>query len=181
MDVEVEGGDEFANKSYEKICQDAFREVGIRSSIESVYLYCNPEEHVFIIAAKIGRVSSPVKIWDVTHREGTNLRITNETYAAKLLALLWDTYGEKIQQISRLEISFTLEDKEVEELMDLIVYDPREDLVTRILDGLDRILPEGARVRTSIQAPGCIALIASENPISDVWTKKAQEMVSAHV
>ncbi|HID20458.1 MAG TPA: methanogenesis marker 17 protein [Methanophagales archaeon] len=181
MEVKVEGGDDFANESYAKICLDTFRDVGLRGNIDHAYMYCNPTEHVFIIAAKIERVSSPVTVWDITLREGNKLRITVERYAPKLLALLWDKYGERVEQISRLEISLKLEDKEVEELMNLIVYDPREDLVARILSGMDRILPEGARVRSSIPSTDSIAIIASENPIGKEWKKKAEEIVSEHV
>lgn len=184
MEVKVEGGDEFANASYEKICTETFRDVGVRSSMDFVYMYCNPKEHVFIVSVKIGRVASPIKVGDITHphREGETLRITNETYAPKLLALLWDKYGERVQQISRLKIGFKLEEKEVDELKELVVYDPREDLVARILDGIDRIFPEGARVRSTIPSTGRITVIASENPIGEEWKKKAEELVkSAYV
>lgn len=181
MEVKVEGGDEFANASYEKICMSTFRDVGVRSSLDLIYLYCNPKEHVFIISVKIGRVSSPIKVGDVTHRDGAKLRIMDERYAPKLLALLWDKYGERVQQISRLEMGFKLTDEEVDELKDLVVYDPREDLVARILDGIDRILPEGARVRSTIPSTGRLTIIASENPIGEEWKKKAEELVSAYV
>jgi putative methanogenesis marker protein 17 len=181
MEVKVEGGDDFANASYKKICMDTFREVGVRSSMDLVYMYCNPKEHVFIISIKIGRVSSPIKVGDITHREGESLRITNETYAPKLLALLWEKYGERVQQISRLKIGFKLEEKEADELKKLVVHDPREDLVARILDGIDRIFPEGARVRSTIASTGRLTIIASENPIGEEWRKKAEELVNAHV
>ncbi len=181
MEVKVEGGDEFANSSYEKICMNTFRDVGVRSNLDLVYMYCNPKEHVFIVSVKIGRVSSPIKVGDITHREEGKLRITNETHAPKLLALLWDKYGERVQQISRLEISFKFEDKEIDELKELVVYDPREDLVARILDGIDRIFPEGTRVRSTIPSTGRLTIIASENPIGEEWRKKAEELVSAYV
>jgi len=182
MEVKVEGGDEFANTSYEKICMSTFRDVGVQSSLDLVYMYCNPKEHVFIISVKIGRVTSPVKVDDITRQETQErYRITNEKYAPKLLALLWDKYGERAQQLSRLEINLKLDEKEIEALKALIVYDPREDLVTRILDGMDRILPEGARVRCPISLPDRITLIASENSITEEWKKKAEELVSAYV
>ncbi|MBA5941930.1 MAG: methanogenesis marker 17 protein [Methanophagales archaeon] len=191
MEVKVEGGDDFGNASYEKICADTFRDIGIRSSIDHVYMYCNPEEHVFIIAVKIGRVASAVKVREITRweedKEGVKdkLRITDEKYAPELLALLWDKYGERVQQISRLELLFKLEEKEAEKqeqeeekqkLMELTVYDLRKDLIARILSGIDRILPEGARVRSTIPSTTGITIIASENPISENWKKKAEEM-----
>lgn len=178
MEAKVEGGDEFANKSYEKICQDAFKNAGVRTSIDFTYLYCNPKEHVFIISVKIGRVSSPVKVGDITQRGKDKLKITDEKYAPKLLSVLWDKHGEKVQQISRLEINVKLDEEEMEALNDLIVYDPREDLIARILDGIDRILPEGARVRSTITSASGMTIIASENPIEEAWKKKAEEIVS---
>lgn len=187
MDVKVEGEEEFANKSYEKICQDTLRDVGVRSSIDYAYMYCNPKECVFIIAVKIGRAPSPIKMRDVTLRAGKDeLKITEERHAPRLLAMLWDRYGERVQQRARLVVGLELEDEEEETLKNLIVYDPREDLVLRILDGIDRILPEGARVRASIPSTpaNIITIIASENPIGVEWEKKAEKMigeVSAHV
>lgn len=191
MEVRVEGRDDFGNAYYEKVCADTFRKIGIRSSIDHVYMYCNPEEFVFIIAVKIGRVASAVKVGEITRweedKDGVKdkLRITDEKYAPELLALLWDKYGEQVKQISRLELLFKLEGKEAEKqeeekqkLMELTVYDIREDLVARILSGIDRILPEGASVRSIISSSTTgIAIIASEDPISENWKNKAEEIV----
>ena len=177
MEVKVEGGDDFATASYVTLCQDTFRDLGVQASIDQAYLYTDPKEYVFIISVKIGRVSRPVKVEDITQPEPGGLRITNEKFAPELLAMLWDKYGERVQQPSRLKIELKLDEKERESLEDLIVYDPREDLVTRILDGIDRILPEGARVRHPITSPNRITLIASEDPTSEEWKKKAEEIV----
>jgi len=179
MEIKVEGGGEFANASYTNVCNNVFRDVGLRSNIDWVYMYCNAAEHVFIISIEIGRAPSPVTVWDMTLREGDKLRITKEEYAPKLLALLWDRYNGRVQQESRLIIRFELDEEEVAKLNELVVYDPREDLTARVLDGIDRILPEGARVRCPIpsaQGKG-ITIIASENPISDEWKVKAKELV----
>ncbi len=180
MEVRVEGGDEFANASYSKICQNVFRDIGLHSNVDDVYMYCNPAEHVFIISVKVGRVPSPVTVNDMTIRGDKRLKVTNERYVPKLLALLWDKFGERVKQLSRLEISVDLSTEEMQELMKMVVYDPREDLNTRILDAVDRILPEGARVRYPIpaQSQGRLTIIASENPITDEWKRKAEEMVS---
>jgi len=143
-------------------------------------MYCNPVEHVFIISVKVGRVPSPVTVNDMTIRGDKKLKVTNERYVPRLLALLWDKFGERVKQLSRLEISVDLSPEEMQELMKMVVYDPREDLNTRILDAVDRILPEGARVRYPIpaQSQGRLTIIASENPITDEWKRKAEEMVS---
>ncbi|MDI6810730.1 MAG: methanogenesis marker 17 protein [archaeon] len=179
MEVKVEGADDFANTSYGKICQDTFRDLGVRTSIDHTYLYISPKEPVFLISVKIGRVASPIKVRDVTQPEKDKLKITEEKFAPKLLAMLWDKFGESVQQIGRLEIGLKLDEQEAEALKDLIVYEPREDLIARILDGIDRILPEGARVRYSIPSPRRITIIASENPIGEDWKKKAEEIVRA--
>jgi putative methanogenesis marker protein 17 len=181
MEVKIEGVSNFAKESYTKICQDTFRDAGLRSNIDIVYMHCNPEELVFIIAAKIGRMSRPVTVWDVTLREGEKLRITTEKYAPKLLALLWDKYGEKVEQIGRLELLLKLEDNEIEKLLKLVLYDPKEDLVTRILYALDTILPEGARVRLPMSSTNSVAIIASEDPIGEEQKNKVDELVSKYV
>jgi len=177
MEVKVEGGDDFANTTFAKISQATFRDLGVRASIDNTYIYIDPTEHFFIISVKIGRVASPVKVSDITQREPDRLKITDERYAPNLLSLLWDKYDERVKQVSRLELGIDLDEKEREALKDLIVYDPRDDLITRILDGIDRILPEGARVRCPIPLHGRVTLLASENPIRKEWGAKAEEIV----
>ena len=178
MEVKVEGGDDFANTTFAKIGQATFRDLGVRASIDNIYIFIDPTAHFFIISVKIGRVASPVKVSDITQREPDRLKITDERYAPNLLSLLWATYDDKrVKQVSRLEIEIDLGEKERAALQDLIVYDPREDLITRILDGIDRILPEGARVRCPIPLPGRVTLLASEDPIREAWEAKAEELV----
>jgi len=63
-------------------------------------------------------------------------------------------------------------------MKELVVYDFKEDLTARILDGLDRILPEGARVRLPITSENLVTIVASENPIGEEWRKKAVEIAS---
>ncbi len=181
MEIKVEGGDEFANVSYEKISRDTFRDLGIGSSIDNAYLYLNPEEHVFIISITIGRVASPVRVGDVASIEKNTLRIGDEKYAPKLLSLLWDRFGKRAQQLSRLVIELDVEEKELTALTELVIYDPREDLIARILDAIDRILPEGARVRYPIPADHAVAIIASEDAISEEWKQRAMELVGPKV
>jgi putative methanogenesis marker protein 17 len=177
MEIKVEGGDDSANSSYATICQDTFRDLGVRGSIDYAYLYLSPAEHVFFITIKIGRIGSPVTVDDITLLEEGKFRISNEKYAPKLLAMLWDRYGERVQQLSRLELALDVDYEEMTALKAVIVYDPRDDLVIRLLDAIDRILPEGARVRYPIQSPNRITIIASENAISDEWKQKAEEIV----
>jgi putative methanogenesis marker protein 17 len=177
MEVKVEGGDDFANRTFEKISQATFRDLGVRTSIDSVYIFIDPRAHFFIISVKIGRVASPVKVGDITQREPDKLKITDERYAPNMLAALWENYGDRVKQVSRLEIHIDLEEKEREALKELIVYDPREDLIARTLDGIDRILPEGARVRCPISLPGRVTLLASEDPIGKEQEARAVEFV----
>ncbi|MHC1577088.1 MAG: DUF2113 family protein [Candidatus Methanospirareceae archaeon] len=204
MEVKVEGGDEFANASYEKLCNLICRDIGVKGNIDRLQMFCNAAEHIFILSVKIGRVGSPVKVRDVTQREGKKLRITNEKYAPELLALLWDKYGkeeeevegegevegdgevegegdgerggERVRQISRLEVGFELKEEEVAELMELVVSDPRDDLTFKILDGIDRILPEGARVRHPVSTAHGVTILASENPIKEEWRATAEKI-----
>ncbi|MBN1763465.1 MAG: methanogenesis marker 17 protein [Methanomicrobia archaeon] len=177
MEVKVEGGDDFANTTFAKISQATFRDLGVRASIDNIYIYIDPTAHFFVISVKIGRVASPVTVRDMTQREPDRLKITDERYAPNLLSVLWDTYGARIKQVSRLEIEFELDEKERVAMMDLLVYDPKDDLITRILDGIDRILPEGARVRCPIPLPDRVTLLASEDPIGPEWEAKAEEIV----
>ena len=177
MEIKVEGGDEYSRESYKRICRDMLRDVGVRGSIEHVYLYCNPTEYIFIISVKIGEVQKPVRVKDVTERGKDKLKITNEKFAPELLALLWEKYGERVWQIGRLEIGLKLILEEIETLDDLIVYDYREDLISRILDGIDRILPEGARIKHLIPSTDSITIISAEDPIEESWKEKAMEIV----
>jgi len=182
MEVEVEiegGGEDFGRKSYEKLCSDILRDMGVRTSLEKTHMYCNPREHVFIISVKIGDVPKPVRVVDMVDFGKDKMRIRDEKLAPRLLSLLWAKYGDKIWQISRLDIGYDLSMDEVERMKELVVYDFKEDLTARILDGLDRILPEGARVRLPIRtSENLVTVVASENPIGEEWRKKAVEIAS---
>ncbi len=62
-----------------------------------------------------------------------------------------------------------------------MLYDPKEDLVTRILYAFDTIIPEGARVRSPMRSTNSVVIIASENPIGEEQKNNVEEMVREYV
>ncbi|RLG38625.1 methanogenesis marker 17 protein [Methanosarcinales archaeon] len=178
VEVEVEGAEEFGRESYKKLCSEILRDIGVRTSIKYTKMYCNPRESVFIVSLKIGNVPKPVRVTDIVDFGKDKMHIRDEKHAPRLLSLLWAKYGDRVWQISRLEIGYDLSDEEIEKMKEFVVYDFKEDLAERIMDGLNRIIPEGARIRQPIKSENTITLIASENPITDEWKRKAIDIAS---
>ena len=89
--------------------------------------------------------------------------------------------GKNYKQAEDVSDEELFEDNEITELLKLVLYDPKDDLVTRILYALDTIIPEGARVRSPMRSANSVAIIASENPIGEEQKNKVEEMVSEYV
>jgi putative methanogenesis marker protein 17 len=175
MKIVVESGEEYGNESYTRICNDVLRDVGIKRSIESIYFYGEQEKLLFIFSLRIGMQPKPIRVKDFTEKKGAILNIKEEQFSPNLLRLLWQKYGrEGVEQLSRLEID--LKGINFDEISDLVVYDPKEDLKSKIFDAMGRILPEGARIKHLLSSGDVITLIASEDPIKEEWIKRAEEI-----
>lgn len=152
------------------------------SAINRLYAYIDLKEPVFAIHASISLAGRPTKIVDFANiqplrKGGVRILAESDFYMPKLLRLLWGMYGrEKISQPSRYEVIIEAPTN-AEEICKLVVYDPKEELLKRILDTLYRMIPEGFRVKHSAVEENEILIVASEDPIKPSWITKAKEIM----
>jgi putative methanogenesis marker protein 17 len=64
-----------------------------------------------------------------------------------------------------------------EDIPDIIVFEPIEELKRKIIDSIRRVAPEGYRIIKHDITNKYILLIASEEPIKDEWLEKGQTLV----
>lgn len=72
-----------------------------------------------------------------------------------------------MDQPSRFEI---VTDSEVD--LNMVIHDAKDDFVDRVLDFMNRVFPEGMRVRKTIRDK-TVVMVASEKPIEEEWMNEA--------
>lgn len=178
MEVVIDGQEQWGDTSYEELFRRILLDLGITRSIDKVRVFIRMEWPFFLISLKIREASGRRSITEVAQLEekpkGTRIVITDESYAPRLLSLLWSSYGrERIDQLSRLEImALGVKEAELSELM----LDPEEEIKTKVLDAVWRLLPEGLKVRHNITSRGVITIAATEHEITGEWREMAQKI-----
>ncbi|HIP16328.1 MAG TPA: methanogenesis marker 17 protein [Methanothermococcus okinawensis] len=172
--IHIDCEDKAGREIYHRIIQSALMDVVIGKSLIKVVMICREKDPYFIIGVLPRSTSKPVKLRDVatveeSKREGdrtiTRLKIEDETYAPQLLERL-----NILDQPSRFEIvTDTLID------LDMVIYDAKEEFISKVLDFMNRVFPEGMRIRKTFYGKS-IVMIASERPFEDGWIKKALEL-----
>jgi len=172
--IYVDCEDKAGQEIYYKIIQSALMDVVIGKSLIKVVMICREKDPYFIIGVLPKSTSKPVKLRDVvtveeSKREGdrtiTRLKIEDETYAPQLLEKL-----NVIDQPSRFEI---VTDTPID--LDMVIYDAEEEFISKVLDFMNRVFPEGMRIRKTFYGKS-IVMIASERPFEEEWIKRALEL-----
>ncbi|NVM52904.1 MAG: methanogenesis marker 17 protein [Candidatus Helarchaeota archaeon] len=164
--------------SYKVIADHVFTDLTLAGAVQSIRILIDIEKPFFYLAGELRLVASPVRVSDIAslslEEEGIHVVIEDESYAPDLLKLLWTKFGrENITQIDRWNLIIP-NLITAEELEHMIAVNPRDRIMNKILDALNRIIPEGFRVRKRSLEKGHITIIASENPIEPEWIQKAE-------
>ena len=172
----VESTDKEGAKVYEMIIKQIFQDLQLSPSIKDMRVCVNPEEVVFIIAMKMDKISNFIALNDVAtvfydkRKDVTIIKVNNENYLPNILKKLWIEKGrENIHQPNR--FSFIIKGRE-ENLNDLIIDDPYENLKKRIYDAVFRIIPEGFRIVRDISEEDIVAVVCTDELIKDSWLDK---------
>ncbi len=105
----------------------------------------------------------------------TKIILRNEIDITDALRILWSKFGrDKVEQISRFEI--LVRNIDINEIKEIKIREKEIDISERIMELINRILPEGFRVRHTIKKENMLIVIASEDPIKEEWIKKAHEI-----
>lgn len=172
--IYVDCEDKAGQEIYYRIIQSALMDVVIGKSLLKVVMICREKDPYFIIGVLPKATSKAVKLRDVakveeSKREGdriiTKLKIEDETYAPQLLQKL-----NILDQPSRFEI---VTDTPID--LDMVIYDGEEEFISKVLDFMNRVFPEGMRIRKTFYGKS-IVMIASERPFEEEWIEKALQL-----
>ncbi|WP_459202349.1 methanogenesis marker 17 protein [Methanococcus sp. CF] len=169
--IDVECNDEAGKAIYERIIQTSLEDLVLGKSIIKTKMICKQEIPYFIIGILPKSTSKLIRLRDIATIDEskksngktiTKLNIDDETYAPELLAKI-----NVIDQPSRFEI---VTDSEIDSNM--VIHDAKEDFVDRVLDFMNRVFPEGMRIRKTIRDK-TVVMVASEKPIEQEWMDEA--------
>ena len=173
----IESNDPEGAKVYDMIIRQILQDLVLPPSIDDMRAYVNPNEVCFIIAIKMRKTSKYITLKEVAsvdyneEDDTTVVLIDNENYLPNILKKLWETNGrENVHQPSRYVIHLPGE----QEVSDLVVDDPHENLKRRIYDAIFRIVPEGFRIMKDISPDAIFSVIATDELIKDEWVEKAE-------
>jgi putative methanogenesis marker protein 17 len=176
--VIVESPDEQGATLIEELTNDILTDLNVARNVDHIKIYADPNEPVFILYARLSMALPSVRVSDVANmshtEDGLKLEIKNEQYAFNLIDKLTELYGRaNMLQLDR----YTLLIATDEDIPDIIVFEPIEELKRKIIDSIRRIAPEGYRIIKHDITDKYIVFIASEEPLKDEWLKKAEMLV----
>jgi len=178
VEFELEGTEQYALESYQWLLERILIDMGISTMVERAHFVIRPDQTLFIISLKVKQSGGKRPVYDIAEMEsregGTYINIKDESYAPRLLATLWRTYGrERVQQLTRLEIF--VDGVPSEEVSDMKL-DPDEDVRSQLLDALWRLLPEGLKIRQEIYDHEVMTIVATEHGMTVDFIKEAEKV-----
>ncbi|GAA5818335.1 MAG: methanogenesis marker 17 protein [Methanobrevibacter sp. CfCl-M3] len=178
----VESNDKDGAEVYEMIIKQILQDLQLSPSIKDMKSFVNPNEVVFIIAIKMDKTSTSIKLNEVSsitydkEENKTTIKISDENYLPNILKLLWREFSrDQLYQPDRYTI---LLDDDVTFLKDLIVFSPKENLKMRLIDAIFRIIPEGFRVLRELSKDDIVAIVATDEMLKDEWILKCQDLIN---
>ncbi len=133
---EVECSDRRGGEAYKRIAADVLQDLDLIKVIEKLHIFVDPKVPIFVAVGMIRHLPRQVRLHDFANinvQEGKAvLDISDETYLAPLLTLLWVKFGkEHVEQPDRFTIILPAEGFQEEKIEDLVVADPSDTLSTR--------------------------------------------------
>jgi putative methanogenesis marker protein 17 len=177
----VESNDKEGAEVYEMIIKQIFQDLQLSPSIKDMRVFVNPDDVVFIIAIKMDKTSTLLRLKDIAtvkydkEENKTFIRIIDEIYLPNALKKLMIELGrENIAQPNRYTIAINGKVKDIE---DIVVFSPKDNLKKRVYDAIFRIIPEGFRIIRDISEEDVIAVICTDELIKDSWIEKGKKFV----
>ncbi len=88
---------------------------------------------------------------------------------------MWSAYGrDKVEQSGRTEIM--VKGVEPENLSELKIRKERVSISEKVNELVNRIIPEGFRVRHALRDQNTLTVIAAEDPIKEEWKRLAEDL-----
>ena len=178
MEIITEGTDQYGQDSYGKLFEQILLEMGLTNVLDKVRLLVRPEDPLFVVSVKMRKAAGAKPIYDIAQLDdkegGVMVSIVDETYAPRLLALLWKTYGrERVEQLTRYEIYIAGANR-----LDLseMKISPEEELRAQVLDSIWKLVPEGLKIRHTFSGPDVLTIANTEHGFQPDWLAAAEKL-----
>lgn len=179
---EVASTEEKGGELYRRIASTVITDHNLLKVLERLRIFIDPGVPVFVAVGITRTIPRTITISDlagITYDESkVTLMITDETYLADLLQLLWSRFGKDlVSQPDRftIEIRVPGTSGQAEHIEDIPVADPTESLFKDLIYSLQVICPEGFRVKKQHFNEGRFWFVASENTLPEDVTPLVNE------
>ncbi len=174
-------------EAYKSILSDVMSDLALANAIGRIYVIITPEDSLFQMAI-ILRGSPPlVKTSDFADvnigalgKNEIQLVLRDEKYLPDLLEKLWAKYGRgKVIQQDRKTINVSVGniDSDIEIIKEMIIFDPKRTLLSRLVEMAIRGTPEGFRVRHHSLNDNEFIFVASEDAMKPEWVQQGHQML----
>lgn len=175
--------------AYRSIISDVISELVLGGAIGRIKVFIRPEDSLFQMAIVLRGSQRPVNLSDFAEvgygaLEKNEIKITlnEEKYLPQLLEKLWARYSRgNVMQPERKTLLIRQKgdmEKEISFLNDLVVADPKQTLLSRLVEMAIRSTPEGFRVRYHSMKENYFIFVASEDSLKPEWIEEGHRMLA---
>ncbi len=169
---EVECAEKKGAEYYKQIANDVLLDHNLIKVIDRLHIFIDPKVPLFIATGTTKKITSVIRVRDFANvnpqENKMTLVISEEAYLAPMLKIFWSRFGkEHVEQPDRFTVVLYDVSASPQEIEDIIVADPSENLYKDLIYALRCIAPEGFRVRKEIYGNGRFSFVSSENILSE--------------
>ena len=178
-DTIASGTDPYGCEAYRHLYEEIMYDIGKIAAIDSSCLVLKPEVPLFIVSVRMKAKPDARTIGVIASTRAENnvvyVSISDEMYAPGTLQALWERYGrDNVVQLDRLEITVNGPDTSAE--VDDIPVESSEQPIREVLGALWRILPEGIRVRRTLESDSVVSVAATEEIMLPEYLEELQKV-----
>ena len=179
MKIIVSSSDSKGGEMYRHIIERNVEDLALGSSILGIAVLIKPELPLFVIKVRYRERESKNKLGELArleHKSG-NVRVVleDEIDLGDALKTLWSTYGrDKVEQSGRTEI--VVKGADPDSLRELKIRKERVSVSEKVNELVNRVIPEGFRVRHAMKEGDLLTVIAAEDPIPEDWKRMAADL-----
>jgi putative methanogenesis marker protein 17 len=177
---EVECDEKKGAEYYKQIANDVLLDHNLIKVIDRLHIFIDPKVPLFIATGTTKKITSVIRVRDFANVNPQDnkmtLVISEEAYLAPMLKIFWSRFGkEHVEQPDRFTVVLYDVQADPQEIEDIIVADPSENLYKDLIYALRCIAPEGFRVRKEIYGNERFSFVSSENILSEDIDKLVAE------
>lgn len=179
MKMIVVSSDSKGGEMYRHIIERNVEDLALGSSVEGIAVLIKPELPLFVIKVRYRECESKNKLGElakIEQRSG-NVRVVleDEIDLGDALKTLWSTYGrDRVEQSGRTEI--VVKGADPDSLRELKIRKERVSVSEKVNELVNRVIPEGLRVRNAMKEGELLIVMAAEDPIPEDWKRMAADL-----